>query len=99
MGCNVACKTSKKNEDQEEILPGNKEPLNSRPPISNLHMSVDCIREISGLDNNLRTAASLAKKGSFQLNLNKSKFVNEKKAKITDYYELLDVMGEGSVLT
>ena len=103
MGCTIECANSKKKDDTAELKLNNN---NSGSLSDSLKPPTITYIGPANVENNLNNggtsnsfrlspSSSMVKQGSFSLSLNKSKFVNEKKSKITDYYTLKDVIGEG----
>jgi hypothetical protein len=103
MGCNAICTNCKRKEECTELninIIHTTNTINSKK--TNNLLSTSNINtmglEVPAKNRLLVPSNSIMKQGSFSLSLNKSKFVNERKSKITDYYELLDIIGEGSLL-
>ena len=94
------CKSCRRNEDNSEICIAFHKPekVEQNPVITQMHMSVDYFKDVSNSRKKSQSSLCLGKKESC-LNLNKSEFINEKKSKITDYYDLLEVIGEGIELS
>jgi hypothetical protein len=95
MGCTAACNTCKRSEDPDELSNKITDKVKP-PPVVSPYQSVDYIRGFSNANSKLLSSTSLVKMGTFNLSLNKSRFISERKSKITDYYEMMDVIGEGT---